>query len=560
MTAPPPGPRQARSRPSRTGVLTLAAALLLAVSGLFGLPEAVFSQAYYTTSWIVLAAVAPVLTVTTLVLAAAAVARGSRTFLLVVGVGTLLHLVALIALGLPASGGLPTGDGAGRLWSGPAQLLLALACLVLAWWITSRTDRRPWAPLVLVALAPLLGRITGTGPYWEMAWWPVLVVALGIPAVLTILAAGLVCLPDRGPQITGAVLIVLAGLGRYGSELLLGRQPNPEPFVVMGLALACAVAGILGGPRRVADDAAAQPGQEGPDRVDGGAPAAPAAGTGAEVVTTSDTTVVVVPSPRPEADEEAGGDPSDQPGRSRTLALAALAVLVLTVGLDAPRMFAHGPGIQPSGAGVLSLVGLLVDASMPTVFVLAAGTASLRSRGALLTATVCSGLLVIALLVSRTAADSTITLRDAVPVVALGLSIALAWTGLLRPGAHSATLRWAAAVPLVLAAPPLWVLTAPGVTMHASNPAFVPQLVLPILVSGLGPLLAAALLGLPRRGARLSGAVLLGLVAISAVIGTVTDAAVGLRLLAALNLLQVAGFALAAVLVVNATLAPQQRR
>ncbi|WP_275002792.1 hypothetical protein [Promicromonospora iranensis] len=197
---------------------------------------------------------------------------------------------------------------------------------------------------------------------------------------------------------------------------------------------------------------------------------------------------------------------------------------------------------------------------MPAVFVLAAGAASLRSRGALLTATVCSGLLVIALLVSRTAAGGTIGPEDAVPFVALGLSLALAWTGLLRPGAHSATLRWAAAVPLVLAAPALRLLTEPGVTMHASNPAFMPQLVLPILVSGLGPLLAAALVGLPRRGTRLTGAVLLGLVAIAAVIGTVEDAAVGLRLLATLNLLQVAGYALACVLVVSATLAPKQRR
>jgi hypothetical protein len=197
---------------------------------------------------------------------------------------------------------------------------------------------------------------------------------------------------------------------------------------------------------------------------------------------------------------------------------------------------------------------------LPAVFVLAAGAASLRSRGALLTATVCSGFLAIALLVSRTAAGGTITFEDAVPFVALGLSLALAWTGLLRPGAHSATFRWAAAVPLVLAAPPLWLLTEPGLTMHASNPAFVAQLVLPILVSGLGPLLAAALLGLPRRGARITGAVLLGLVAIAAVLGTVEDAAVGLRLLAALNLLQVAGYALAAVLVVNATLAPKPGR
>ena len=521
MTAPPPGPRAEPSRPSRTSVLTLAAALLLAVSGLFGLPDAVFSQAYYTTSWIVLAAIAPVLTVTTLVLAAAAVARGSRTFLLVVGVGALLHLVALIGLGLPASGGLPTTDMTGRLWSGPAQLLLALACLVLAWWITSRTERRPWAPLVLVALAPVLGRITGTGPYWDLAWWPVLLVALGVPAVLTILAAGLVCLPDRGPQISGAVIIVFAGLSQYGSALLLGRQPNPEPLVVMGLALACAVAGILARRRGAVDDA------------------------------------VVVASTRPEADEEAEGDPSDPPGRSRKLALVALTVLVLATGLDVARMFTQGPGIQPGGAGLVHLVGLLVGAAVPTVLTLAAGAATLGSRGMLVVASVASGLLGLALLVSRTAAGGTVALEEGLPFVALGLSLALAWTGVLRPEAGGPTLRWVAVLPLVLAAPALQLLIDPGLTMHASNPAFVPQLVLPILVSGLGPLLAAALLGLPRRGARITGAVLLGLVAIAAVLGTVVDAAAGLRLLAALNLLQVAGYALAAVLVVVAITPPR---
>ncbi|MEU4361655.1 hypothetical protein [Promicromonospora sp. NPDC023987] len=571
MNTPEPDPRAAQAAPpppaplSRTSVLTLVAALLLAVSGLFAVPGALFSAAYYTNTWAVVAFVAPMLTVSMLVLAAAAVARGSRMFLLLVSVGTVLYLVGLVWLGLPASGGLPTTDGSGRLWSGPAQLGLALVTLALAWWITSRTERRPWAPLVLVALAPVLGRISGTGPYWDVAWLPVLFVALGIPAVLTILAAGLVCLPDRGPQIAGAALIVLAGLAVHGSSLVLGRQPLPYQLVVMGLALVCAVAGILARPRPVADGAEPHPGPENTGPLDEAAPdeAAPgasAAATDAEVITMSDTAVVVGPSSHIGADEERGAGRSHVPGRTRTLTLTALMVLVLTVALNVPRMFAHGPGIQPSGGGMVSLTGLLVDVSLPTAFVLAAGAATLAVRSVLLAATVLAGVLCLALLVSRAAAGDTVALSEGLPFVALGLSVALAWTGVLRPGVGSIAWRWLAVVPLVLAAPAIRLLTSPGVTVYASNPAFVPQLVLPILVSGLGPLLAAALLSYPHRRTRIAAAALLGAVAIAAVVGTVENAAVGMRLLTALSLLQVVGYAVTCVLVVRMTLAPRAGR
>ena len=231
-------------------------------------------------------------------------------------------------------------------------------------------------------------------------------------------------------------------------------------------------------------------------------------------------------------------------------------MLVLATGLDVARMFTQGPGIQPGGAGLVHLVGLLVGAAVPTVLTLAAGAATLGSRGMLVVASVASGLLGLALLVSRTAAGGTVALEEGLPFVALGLSLALAWTGVLRPEAGGTTLRWVAVLPLVLAAPALQLLIDPGLAMHASNPAFVLH-VLTILVSGLGPLLAAALLGLPRRAARVTGAALLGLVAIAAVLGTVVDAASGLRLLAALNLLQVAGYALVAVLVVVAITPPR---
>lgn len=191
---------------------------------------------------------------------------------------------------------------------------------------------------------------------------------------------------------------------------------------------------------------------------------------------------------------------------------------------------------------------------------LAAGAATIRSRGVLLTATVGSGLLVIALLVSRAAVGGTVTLEEVLPFVGLGLSGAIAWTGMLWPRADSTAWRWAAVVPLVLAAPPLRVLFEPGVTMHASDPAFVPQLVLPILVSGLGPLLAAALLCFPHHRTRVAGAALLGLVAIAALIGALEGAVFGLRIRTALDLLQVAGYALSAVLVASATLAPRTGR
>lgn len=514
---------------ARAGALPLTAALLLAASGLFAVPAGFFSQAYYTETWHVLAGAAPASVLPTLVLMAVAVARGSRMFLLVMTAGATLHLVGLTALALVADAGL---DGSGAvwfgLWSGPVQLGLALIALALAWWNRTRARSNQWVPLLLLALAPPLGQyISVVGSFSDTfylgPWGPALAAALAVSLSLTILAAGLVCLPGRGPQVSGAVLIALAGLSLFVTDLVLGRPPHPYRLAVVGLALGCAVAGIIAGRARGADD------------------------------------VVVVPS-HPTADEGTEAGLADPAARTGVLTLAALTVLVLTVALNVPELFAHGPGIRPAGSGILLLIGLLVDASVPAALVLTAGAATLRSRGALLTATVSSGLLVIALLVSRTAVGGTVTIEEALPFVALGLSGAIAWTGLLRPRTDSTAWRWAAVVPLVLAAPPLRVLFEPGVTMHAADPAFVPQLVLPILVSGLGPLLAAALLCFPHHRTRVAGAALLGLVAIAAVIGTLEDAVFGLRVLTALNLLQVAGYALSAVLVVSATLTPRTGR
>lgn len=79
-------------------------------------------------------------------------------------------------------------------------------------------------------------------------------------------------------------------------------------------------------------------------------------------------------------------------------------------------------------------------------------------------------------------------------------------------------MRGAAAIPLVLAASPLMVLTDPSAMAYAGDPTF--------LVTG---------------------------------VGTALDHVSGLRLLAALNLLRAAGYALAGVLAIAAVLAPRRR-
>jgi hypothetical protein len=568
MAPTPPSPRTEPGPPARTSALTLATALLLAVSGLFALPEAFFSEAYYTNTWATVAFAAPLLTVTTLVLAAAAVARGSRTFLLLVSAGTLLHLVGLVWLGVPASGSFPTADGP-NLWSGPAQLGLALLALAIAWWITARTERRPWVPLALVAVAPLLGRFAGASPYWDWSWWPVLIAALGIPAMLTILAAGLVCLPDRAPQVAGAVLIVLAGLGVHGSDLVLGRQPHPYQLAVMGLALVCAIAGIVarrgtaadvaGPPTAHAADAEAGPGPDGTDQPDHGAPPASASGADREVSTMSDTAVVVVPSSHLETSPDTSGDPAGTSGRTAALPVIALVVLVLTAALRVPEVFAHGPGIQPDGLGLSPLLGTLSIASVPAAFLLTAGAATLASRGMLVVASAWSVLLVLVLLVSWTETGWAVAPPGPLSYVALGVALALAWTGRTRPGSGGVALRWAAVAPLVLASLPLSMLLDPNAMAFISASVFLTGFLLPNLLFFAAPVVAAALLGFPRRSAYVAAAVLLGVAAIAAVGMTLSEAS-GLRLLTALNVLQVGGYGLACVLVLAAVLPPGRAR
>lgn len=544
MTATAPSVRTDAS--GRADTLRLVAALLLAVSGLFALPAELFSQMYYLQTRDVLAVAAPASVLTTLTLVAVAVARGSRTFLLVMTAGAALHLAGLVALALAADAGL---RGTGLVWFGPAELVLALVALALAGWNTMRAGSSQWVPLLLLALAPPLGRyISGAGTfsdtfYLGSSWGSVLAAALAVSLSLTILAAGLVCLPGRGAQISGAVLIVLAGLSLFVTDLVLGRSPDPYRLPVVGLALVCAVAAIIAGRHHGAD--------AGADTT-----SVPATDGSTEITTMSDTAVVVVPPQRPRTGPDAEGAAATG---TPAVVVAALAALVVTAALNVPEMFAYGPGIKPSAAGLPLLLDLIVDASLLAAFVLTAGAVTSGSRALLVGASALSGSLALVLLITR-AGGGTADLSAALPFVALALSLAVGWTLERRAEGNGARLRWAAPLPLVLAASPLQVLADPAaVSYYLGDPTLAPLHLLPIMLFGVGPVLAAALLGFPRRGTRVAAAVLLGLLALAGIAATLESAS-GLRLLVTLNLLRAGGYALACALVVSAALAPRTDR
>lgn len=544
MTATAPSVRTDAS--GRADTLRLVAALLLAVSGLFALPAELFSQMYYLQTRDVLAVAAPASVLTTLTLVAVAVARGSRTFLLVMTAGAALHLAGLVALALAADAGL---RGTGLVWFGPAELVLALVALALAGWNTMRAGSSQWVPLLLLALAPPLGRyISGAGTfsdtfYLGSSWGSVLAAALAVSLSLTILAAGLVCLPGRGAQISGAVLIVLAGLSLFVTDLVLGRSPDPYRLPVVGLALVCAVVAIIAGRHHGA--------AAGADTT-----SAPATDGSTEITTMSDTAVVVVPPQRPGTDPDAEGAAATG---TPAVVVAALAALVVTAALNVPEMFAYGPGIKPSAAGLPLLLDLIVDASLLAALVLTAGAVTSGSRALLVGASALSGSLALVLLITR-AGGGTADLSAALPFVALALSLAVGWTLERRAEGNGARLRWAALLPLVLAASPLQVLADPAaVSYYLGDPTLAPLHLLPIMLFGVGPVLAAALLGFPRRGTRVAAAVLLGLLALAGIAATLESAS-GLRLLVTLNLLRAGGYALACALVVSAALAPRTDR
>lgn len=544
MTATAPSVRTDAS--GRADTLRLVAAVLLAVSGLFALPAELFSQMYYLQTRDVLAVAAPASVLTTLTLVAVAVARGSRTFLLVMTAGAALHLAGLVALSLAADAGL---RGTGLVWFGPAELVLALVALALAGWNTMRAGSSQWVPLLLLALAPPLGRyISGAGTfsdtfYLGSSWGSVLAAALAVSLSLTILAAGLVCLPGRGAQISGAVLIVLAGLSLFVTDLVLGRSPDPYRLPVVGLALVCAVVAIIAGRHHGA--------AAGADTT-----SAPATDGSTEITTMSDTAVVVVPPQRPGTDPDAEGAAATG---TPAVVVAALAALVVTAALNVPEMFAYGPGIKPSAAGLPLLLDLIVDASLLAALVLTAGAVTSGSRALLVGASALSGSLALVLLITR-AGGGTADLSAALPFVALALSLAVGWTLERRAEGNGARLRWAALLPLVLAASPLQVLADPAaVSYYLGDPTLAPLHLLPIMLFGVGPVLAAALLGFPRRGTRVAAAVLLGLLALAGIAATLESAS-GLRLLVTLNLLRAGGYALACALVVSAALAPRTDR
>lgn len=169
-----------------------------------------------------------------------------------------------------------------------------------------------------------------------------------------------------------------------------------------------------------------------------------------------------------------------------------------------------------------------------------------------------SGLLALALLVSRTVVGRPATLHDVLPFVALALSLGLAWTGAARPGPAGTTLRWAAVVPLVLATSPLLVLTDPNTMAYAGDPTFLDRYVLGNLLPGIVPVLAAALLGYPRRGTRTAASVLICVLGVHGVVVLLEDDS-GTRLQAALHLLRIAGYGLACLLVLATVLALSRR-
>ncbi|MFD2792536.1 hypothetical protein ACFS27_03145 [Promicromonospora vindobonensis] len=513
-------PSQRAEAPDRAGPLPLAAALLLALSGLFALPVGLVSQAYYSDSWDVATIAAPASVLPTLVLSAAAVAYGSRVLLLVTSGVAVLHLMGLVMLAAAASAGPkdPT-----LFLSGPAELGLALVGLAMAWWNTGHAGRRPWIALLPVVLAPVLGLVIDLSRLGDWSWWPIavgLLVVQRLPVFLTVLAAGLLCLPARGARLAGTALVALAGLNLYWLGLLAGGpEPQPLRYAAIGLALVCAVIGVAAARPRRADDGAV------PDISPDAAPTAPRSA--------------------PDA-------------RSRALPVAALTVLVLTVALDTLELFAHGSGIQPGAAGILHLTGFLVDASLLAAFTLAAGAATLGSRGVLVAASACSGLLLLVLLVYRATAGWALNLHDVVPFVALGLALAVAWIGTHRAAAGRSGLPWAAVALLVLAASPLMLLLDPSSGMYGTgNPMFFQLYLLPAIGASSAPVLAAALIGFPDRGTRLAAAVLLAALAATGMVTLLGDS-YGMRLLAALNVLRIGGYALACVLITAAVLPPRR--
>ncbi|MFD7308718.1 hypothetical protein [Promicromonospora sp. NPDC059942] len=529
MTQTAPG-RRADAR-GRTRAASLAAVLLLTLSGLTALPAGLFSPEYHSDSWTVAGAAGPASVLPTLVLVAASVTYGSAVFLLLTTVLTTVHLVALAALASAAANG-PQDPQV--FLSGPVALGLALVGILLAWWDSTRADRRPGIALLVVALAPVLGllvdaRQAGDGP-WYVIGIGVLVLQQ-VPAILTVLAAGLVCLSSRGARLGGAALIALSGASLLWADSILSPA-TPLP----GLRLAAISAAVV-----CALVAAAQaPGPADHDQTDETDVAPPA------------TPPVAAPAP-PDA---VPAPPVAAPGPAgaivlpaRVLPTVALAVLVLAVAVQVPELFAQGPGIRPGLAGPGPLVGLLVGAALPAALTLTAGAVTLRTRGVLVVASACSAGLAVALATSRITTGGGLSLRDLLPFVALGLALALAWATMPRSGRSDRTaLRWAAVALLGLTASPLALLADPTVDL-----AYMGRYLLSYPLAGAGPVVAAALLGFPRRATRLTAAVLLTALALVGVRFLIYDAS-GLRLAAALDLVQICGYGLAAVLAAAAAL------
>lgn len=497
---------------------SLITALLLAVAGLCVLPAGLFTQAYYDSSRDVATAAAPASVVPALILTAAAVTRGSRTFLLVMSGAVGLHGAGLLAIATAASAGPMTSAAFG---SPLVQLACAAVGIAMAWRDRTRPEPRRWPALVPVAFGPVVGVLIETAP-WAAPWGPTLAADVAnrrLWILALVVAAGLVSLPQRRVRLAGVVLTVAAGLrlavpapGSPPGSAGLGLTPDTVTALILQLA-AIGLA-VIWGLR------AAMPSR---------------------------------------SRDVADGDAEDHDLAGAALPVAALAVLVLTMGLEVPDLFAHGPGIQPGMAGTVPLIGLLVAASVPAALTLTAGAATLGSRKVLVAATGFAAILVLTRIVSRATVGSlfaNLTMGETLPFVAIALSLGLAWAALRRSGGGTA-LRWWAVVPLVFVASPLRALADPVAMQYGRDPMVVERYVLAGVSQSLVAVVVAALIGVAYRGTRIAAAVLLGVLAVLAV-GSVMHDVTGLRVLTALNLLRVAGFGMASVLVMTAVLASRR--
>ncbi|MCF4122617.1 hypothetical protein L1785_16685 [Antribacter sp. KLBMP9083] len=518
--------------------LTLAATLLLVLYGWSSLPLDLLSPGFYEQTRTVMAAVAAASVVPGLVLAAAAATRRSRTFLLVTTVVTVLHLCAVLAVGLLAAAGAPPGRGWDGVGPAAGQLLLALTGLGFAWWGITRPVSRPWigvVPVLLAPFVPALGVALLGAPYLFVY---VVLSGGGFTVLAAVGAAALLGLPGRGSRVAGTLLVAWVAGDRLAPPVGVGGLPaaqsagiGADPAMPAALQLVVLLAALVCGAVAVL-------------------PARPEASWEVEPTTT--------PTAEPAATDEPAGSsgPMSRADLRRAAGGAALAVVVLTLLLELPKLFAFGPGINPGGAGAVFLLQFLADAAIPAAAAVVAGAATSGSRPVLALASGFSGLVAGGALLAGAVTGVGVLGLDVqsyLPLAALAMSLALAWAATARTGATATALRWAAVVPPLLLVSPLTLLADPSRMVYARDPMFATYVA--DTLPALGAVAAAALLGYASRTIRIVAAVLLGVLAVAS-FGDVAGGAGMLRRLILLDGLTIAGYSLACLLVVASVLAP----